>query len=234
VRPGGGRHRPGVGPAVSVEHGQSPQVPLAHGHRQVQQRADRVDRGVPVRDHDALRARGRPARVVDREQVPFADLRPLEAGIGRGDGGLVVEPAGRPVLSAPVLTSSTLEGHEVAHARHLVADTVHGLQVVAVGADHGGPRVVHDVDEVLRRQPVVDRHQDGPDLRHGVEGFQLRVRVRRDRGHAVRLRHAQPLQRRGPAVAAIEELPVRQAKLAVDDRLAVSVQPARPAGEVQG
>jgi len=47
------------------------------------------------------------------------------------------------------------------------------------------------------------------------------------------LRHAHLLQRRGPAVAPIEELPVGQPEIAVDDRLPVCVQPAGTAGEVQ-
>ena len=190
-------------------------------------RSLRLVTGVPVRDHDALRACRGAAGVVDRDQVPFGDLRPVEAGIGGRHRRLVVEPAVPGAGRAPV------QGHVVLYPGHPVADAVHRRQVLLGHAEHGGAGVVHDVDEVLRGQPVVDRHQDGAELRHRVEGLQLRVRVRRDRGHPVALRHAEPLQRRGPAVAAIEELPVGQPEITVDDRLPVCVQPAGTAGEVQ-
>ena len=221
----GRRHRPGVGPAVSVEHGQRPQVRRAHRHRQVQQGADGIDGGVPVRDHDALGAGRRAAGVVDRDQVALADLRPGEAGLGGGHRRLVVEPARARV---------PIQGHVVLDTRHPVADAVHRRQVLLGHAEHRGAGVVHDVDEVLAGQPVVDRHQHGADLRHGVEGLQLRVRVRRDRGHPVALRHAQALQCGGPPVAALEELLVVQPEVTVDDRLPVTVQPAGTAGEIQG
>ena len=43
-------------------------------HGEVDQRADHVDRGVPVGDHHALRPSGRSARVVDRDQITLFDL----------------------------------------------------------------------------------------------------------------------------------------------------------------
>ena len=82
-------------------------------------------------------------------------------------------------------------------------------------------------------EPVVDRHQHRADLRHGVERLELRVRVRRDVRHPVAWLHAEPLQRRRPAVAAIEELRVGQPQVAIDHRLASGVQPARAASELQ-
>ena len=90
-----------------------------------------------------------------------------------------------------------------------------------MSADDFRAAVVDDVVEIVGDQAIVDRHQHRADLRHGVVRFQLRVRVRRDVGDAVALPHAQRLQRRRPAVAAIEELLIGEPQFAVDDGLAV-------------
>ncbi len=91
--------------------------------------------------------------------------------------------------------------------------------------------MVDDVLEVVRQQAVVDRHQHRADLRHRVVGFQVRVRVGGDVGDPVAVSDAERLQRRRPAVAPLEELAVGEPHLAVDDGLAVGVQPARTPGE---
>ena len=106
-------------------------------------------------------------------------------------------------------------------AAELVADAVDGVEVIGVDAQDLGARVRGDVDEVVGGQAVVDRHEHRADLRHGVERLELLVRVRRDVGDTVALLHAHPLQGRRPAVAAIEELLVGEAQVAVDDGLAV-------------
>src|SRR5206468_9150612 len=87
--------------------------------------------------------------------------------------------------------------------------------------------------EIIRGEPVVDGDQHGADLRDRVKRFQLRVRVRRDVGHAVASRYAQLLQRRGPPIAPLEELRVRKPQRAVHDRLAVRIQRARPSRELK-
>ena len=100
-------------------------------------------------------------------------------------------------------------------------------------ADDAGAAVVDDVGEVVGDEAVVDRHEHRAELRHGVERFELRVGVGRDVGDAIALAHAQALQRRGPAVAAVEELRVGEAQIAVDDGLAASVELAGAAHELQ-
>ena len=70
--------------------------------------------------------------------------------------------------------------------------------------------VVDDICEVFGGQPVVDRHQHRADLRHGVERFELSVRVRRDIGHPVAGRDIQLLQGVRPAVATIKELRIAE------------------------
>ena len=223
VRAARGGHRPGERPPVGVEHRQRPQVTVADAEAQVQQGADGVHRGVPVRDHHALGPRRGAAGVVDRQQVPLADLRPGERRPRVADQRLVVQPAG----------TRALERDEVPHAGHLVADRVDRVQVVAVHAEHRGTRVVDHVDEVFRGEPVVHRHEHRAELRHRVERLELRVRVRRDRGDPVALADAERLQGARPAVAAVEELLVGEPEVAVDDGLARAVQAAGAAGELK-
>src|ERR687888_1202339 len=124
-------------------------------------------------------------------------------------------------------------GEEVLDARQLPADRVDGGEVVLVHADDGRTRVRDDVGEIVRREAIVDWYERRADLRHGVERFELRVRVRRDVRHTVAGADAEPLQRRRPPVAALEELGIGQPQIAVDERLAVRIQRARPARELE-
>ena len=154
-----------------------------------------------MRDHHALGIRRGAAGVVERDHLALVDLRGFESGGGRGESGLVVQPA---VLRA-------FEGDEVLHVGHLRADAVHGVEVVGMHADHARAAVLENIGEVVRGEAEVDGHDHGADLRHRVEGLQMRVGVRRDGGHAVARLHAQLLQGGGPAVAALKELAVGEA-----------------------
>ena len=110
---------------------------------------------------------------------------------------------------------------------------IDGLEVVLVRAHDRRARVLDDVGELVRAQPVVDRHEDRADLRHGVKRLELRVRVRRDVGDAIARLDAERLQRGGPPVAAIEELRVGKPQVAVDDRFAIGVQRAGRGGQTR-
>ncbi len=102
-----------------------------------------------------------------------------------------------------------------------------------MNADDAGAAVVDDVGEVVGGEAVVDGDEDRAELRNRVEGFELGMGVGRDVGDAVAFAHAHALQRRGPAVAAVEELFVGEAQIAVDDGLAASVEFAGAAHEIQ-
>ena len=162
-------------PAVAVEHRQRPQVRVAGGHRHVRERSNRVDVRVAVGDHHALRSGRRTARVVDAEQIAFADLRLEELAARATYELLIVQPA----------VACAFERNEVLDVRNLVTNAVDRVQVIGMGTHHPGAAVADDVGKVVGDQPVVDRHQHGAELRHGVEGFELRMRVRRDVRHAV-------------------------------------------------
>ena len=121
----------------------------------------------------------------------------------------------------------------MAHACQLAADTVDSLEVVLVRAHDACAAVVDDVGEIVRRQAEVDRHEHGPDLRDGVERLELRMRIRRDVDDAVALLDTERLQRGRPAIAALEEVAVREALGAVDDSLARRVQATCAPGELE-
>ena len=174
-------------------------------------------------DHDALGARGRAAGVVDRQQVVFVYLRSDEVGRRGGDLVLVIDPA----------VARALQGDELARFGDAVADAVYGVEVVAVNADDAGAAVVDNVGEVVGGEAVVDGDEDRAELRDRVEGFELGMGVGRDVGDAIAFAHAHALQRRGPAVAAVAELLVGEAQIAVDDGLAASVEFAGAAHEIQ-
>jgi hypothetical protein len=67
--------------------------------------------------------------------------------------------------------------------------------MIAVRADDPRAAVVQDVGEVIGCQPEVDRHQDRPELRHGVERLELRMGIGRDIRHPISLADPQSLER---------------------------------------
>ena len=188
----------------------------------MQQRADDVDVRVPVRDHYAFWSSRRAAGVVNGEEVELADLGFLERGLGGSQRRLIIDPA----------LAATTEGDEVPDIGELGADRVDLAEVIGFDADHGRPAVFDDVQEVGRGESVVHRDQHGADLRDGIERLQLAMGVRRDVDHPVTLLHAKVLERRRPAVRAVEELAVRQAQFTVDNGLAFRVEPAGSASEL--
>ena len=206
---------PGERPAVGVEHRQRPQIAIGRRQVMMHERAHDVHVGVAMRDHHALGPRRRAARVVDGEQVGLGDVRSLEPGLVTGERRLVVDPAlGRP-----------FQRNEVLDTLQLAANALDGLDVVAVRADDLRAAMVDDVVEIVGQQAIVDRHQHRADLRHGVVGFEMRVRIGGDVGDAIALPDAHRLQGRRPAVAALEELRVGQSQVAIDDGLAVGIEP---------
>jgi hypothetical protein len=100
-------------------------------------------------------------------------------------------------------------------------------------ADDRRAAVRDDVREVVSGQPVVDGDEDRSDLRHSVERLELGMRVRRDVSDAVAGLHAQLLKGERPSIAAIEELPVREALRSIDHGLAVRKEYPSAAHELE-
>ena len=79
------RHRPGVAPAVAVEHRQGPEVDRARRQARMHDVADRFEKGAAVMVDDALRVAGRPRGVVQRDRRALVrGRRPHEIGVARG------------------------------------------------------------------------------------------------------------------------------------------------------
>ncbi len=100
-------------------------------------------------------------------------------------------------------------------------------------AHHTRTAVLDQIGEIIRSEAVVDRHEHGADLGRGVEGLEHRVRVRRDDRDAIAGAHAHGLQRRRPAIAALEELCIGQPQRPVDHGLPMRIQLARAAREIE-
>jgi hypothetical protein len=74
----------------------------------------------------------------------------------------------------------------------------------------------HHVDEIIGREPVIHRYDDGTQLRNRIELFEVLMRIGRDGGDAVALRDTHPRQASRPPVTALAELTISEPELAVD------------------
>ena len=214
-----GRHGPRERPAVGVEHRQRPQVDVGRRHRRVRQHADAVHPRVAMRDHHALRPRRRAAGVVDGQQIALADRRARETTARVHRRALRSRASSAGPRSVQARPSSATKCTNVFQIR---ANRIDRGDVIGAGAHHLRAAVLNQVAEIVGDQPEVDRHEHGADLRNRVERLELRVRVGRDVGDAIALLDAEALQRRRPAIAAIEELAVGPALRAVNDAFAVA------------
>ena len=159
--------------------------------------------------------------MVSRSRSPIDGL--VNAGDACATRRLVVEPA----------VPAAIERHEVTHVRQARPNRIDGVQVVAVGAHHRGAAVLDEVAELLGDQPVVDRHEHGPELRDRVERRQQRVRIRSDVGDPIALPHAQRLEDRRPPIAALAEGVVGPAQGAIHHRLSAGIQAPGAAHELE-
>ena len=130
-----------------------------------------------------------------------------------GQEGLVVVPT---FLAA-------FESHKQFYSRKFASNAIDGIQIIAVSAHHACATVIDDVGKIGRRQPEVDRHDDGADLRHGVVALQMAMCVGGNVGHPVARLNAKGLQGGRPAIAALEELGIGEAQITVNNGLAAAV-----------
>src|SRR5580765_7365733 len=97
-----------------------------------------------------------------------------------------------------------------------------------------GAAMVDEIDEVVRRQPIVQWNKDRADLRDCIKGFELRMGVGCDVSYPVTLLYTQRLQGRRPAVTTVEELTVTQPQIAIDHSLPFGIEPAGTTCKFQG
>src|ERR1041384_3600943 len=100
-------------------------------------------------------------------------------------------------------------------------------------ADDLRAAVINQISKVVRSQSEINGDQHGANLRHRIKRFELRVRIRRDVSHAISLPDTELQQTRGPAIAAIQKLLVRQPQSAINHRFAIAVELASAASKVQ-
>lgn len=177
-----------------------------------------------MRNHDTFRIRRGPAGIIQRDHLRLGDFGGGELRGGSCQHGLIIGPAG---LAAG-------KRHEMLHPGHLLTNRIHRIEVIRMHTDNAGAAVVQDVGEVGCREAEIDRYNHRPNLRHSVEGLQMRVRVWRDGGNALSSLHPELLQCRRPAVAALKEFAIGKALFSIDHGFTICIKPAGAAGEVEG
>ena len=191
-------HRPREAPPVAMEHRQRPEVDRARGQPGVHDLRERVQGRAAVREHDALRAAGGAARVVDADRVVLA-LEPVLglAVAGRLEKRLVVAagPADEDALDSGVLA-------EV--AQRLVDD------------EEPRAGVVEDVRDLLGHQPRVDRDEHGAGSRHAEVRLEQLVNVRGEERDAVAVRDPALLERDREPPYPLAHFRPRETPLTVD------------------
>src|SRR5438309_9085125 len=73
--------------------------------------------------------------------------------------------------------------------------------MVPIGAENASLTVIEEIGEIVRREPIIEGNQHPTDLRDGIEGFELRVRIRSHVSDSITAANTQPLESRGDRVA---------------------------------
>ena len=191
---------PGERPTVRMKHRQGPKITVRRCQVMMRQGSHDVHVCIAMRDHHALRPRGRPTGIVDRQKIGFGNL----------DFGIFRRCRSEPLFVIDPTLARAFERDEVLDTCQLVPDAVDSLEIILMRADHLRAAMIDNVFEIFRQQTVVDRHKHRAHLGHGVVSFKMGMRVRRNIGNPVALADAHPLQGGRPPIAAIEELRVTQ------------------------
>ncbi len=193
-------HGPSERPTVRVKHRQRPQIAVGRRHRPMHQGTHRIHPCVAMSDHHAFGPRGRPAGVIDREQIRFDDFAGVDDLRAVFQQRLVLEP----------IRPAALECDEMPHSRHALAHAVDQFEIVRMGTQNLRAAMRRHVDEILGREPVIHRHDHGAQLRNRVELFEVLMGIRRDRGDPIALCDAEPRKSGRPPVTAVGKLAVGQ------------------------
>ena len=169
---------------------------------------------------------GRPV-VPDVYMIPWTSRGSTSMSSGSSLGGVDELVVGQLAVGGGAGRDPGRRRHE-----HAVADP-HARLVERGAGDAGQRRVVgehvdagvgEDVADLGRLQAVVDRHDDGAELRRGEDVLHERHRVEQQHADPVAAAHAEPEQRPGQLVRAPLELLVRQLRRPLDQRHAVAVE----------
>src|SRR5205814_4033243 len=81
------------------------------------------------------------------------------------------------VIQPPWLASA--ERDESGYVWDFRSNTIDPFKVIDVRTDDARAAVLNQIRKVVGGQPVVQRDQNGADLRHGIKRFQLRMGIDR-------------------------------------------------------
>ena len=214
-------HRPGVAPAVAVEHRQGPEVDRARRQRPHHDVADRFEEGPPVMVDDALRVTGGPRGVVERDRrALIGRRRPREVVGARGQERFVLDLA-EPVAWALVERVVDLDDQRLS-AKLLEGGSDRGGEL-PVGQQDLGFTVLEDVGDRARVEPRVDRVEHGPDHGDAEVRVERRRHIRQDGRHGIARADAAAGECRGQAPSPQVEVAIHDAPIAVDHRHALRI-----------
>ncbi len=182
--------------AGHMEHRRRTEEHVVGLERAGQDLVEGVGDQVAVSQHHPLRHARRTPGVEQRGEIVWPHTMPESTPCGAVD-----------VVEQPFV----VVGH-----RDDVLDECCQVTGVAVGDQDSGATVLHDVGQLGRRQPGVERHQHDACRRKPEERLEISMPVRRQQGDPIAMLHSQPGERAGQAVAAIGELRVAERALAVD------------------
>ena len=125
----------------------------------MKKRADGIHPGIAVRDHHALRTRGRAAGIIDCEQISLVNFRAGKFSRARVDHCFIVQPSRIRLRTPKVFASrqldATSQGDEMFNRGKLFANIVDRAKIIAVCANHARTTVIDQINEVVSRQPIV-------------------------------------------------------------------------------
>ena len=212
MRAAGQRHRPGVGPAIAMEHRQRPEKDTARRQPESESIPAGIQIGAAVVQHDALRIPGRARRVVQRDRLPLVVRRPnRKVRVGGGDELFVLTVDIDHQWPMPALRQ---------RARH-------DRPEFAVDQHDPGFRMLQDERDRCRIQPDVDRAQHCAEHRHGIMRLQHLRNVGGHDRHGFTLADAGTRKCRCQPTSTLQELRVGVASLAMDHRDAWPVRARR-------
>ena len=203
VHAAGRRHRPREAPAVAMEHRQGPQVHGVAGQPHVNRHRERLQVRAAMVVHHALRPRGRAARVVDREHSALVGNRVQQRlAVGDQPFELVIRAA---------------RADEPQRFSDLRAGCRRCLGEFVVVYQHRRAGVLQDERHVGGRDPRIEGHQDTAGEWHGVVGGEHHVRIAREQRDAIAGLDPDGTQRAREAQAALQEFPVGEFDVSIDN-----------------
>jgi hypothetical protein len=209
----GRRDGPGEAPAVAVEHRQRPQVPGPRAQAGVVRHGGGLQVCPPMVIHHALRPAGRPAGVVDCQELAFVDLPGAHPGrISVGDP---------PLVGVTGFVGVTGSAGDEARQVQLTGQLACPISELVGRHQQRRARVIEDSGHLRSREPDVDRDERGSQRRDRMVQFQHHVAVGAQGRDPVLATHALCRQGGDEPTTAIGHVLIGESALPVDDRDAV-------------